>query len=60
MLLMLVAPALAIALCAFGVGVLVGAVRVLRRGETTPGQAGALAVVAAPGGPPGVPVPFCS
>ncbi len=47
MLLMLVAPALAIALCAFGVGVLVGAVRVLRRRETTPGQAGALAVVAA-------------
>ena len=43
---MLVAPALAIALCTFGAGVLVEAARVLRRGETTPGRAAALAVVA--------------
>ncbi len=43
---MLVAPALAIALCTFGVGVLVGVVRALRRGEATPGRAVALAVVA--------------
>ena len=46
MLLMLVAPALAIALCTFGVSVLVGAVRALRREEATPGRAVALAVVA--------------
>ena len=46
MLPMLVAPALAIALCTFGVGVLVGAIRVLRRGEATPGRAATLAVVA--------------
>ena len=46
---MLVAPALAIALCTFGVGVLVGAVRVLRRRETTPRRAATLAVVAVGG-----------
>ena len=46
MLLMPIAPALAIALCTFGVGVLVGVLRVLRRGETTPGRAGAIAIVA--------------
>ena len=46
MLPMLVAPALAIALCTFGVGVLMGAIRVLRRGDATPGRAATLAVVA--------------
>ncbi|MAG37337.1 MAG: hypothetical protein CL878_13970 [Dehalococcoidia bacterium] len=43
---MIVAQALAIALCAFGGAVLVGAVRDLRRREATPGRAIALAVVA--------------
>ncbi len=43
---MLVAPTLAIALCTCGVGVLVGAVRALRREEAPPGRAMALTVVA--------------